>query len=119
MKEEEDRIMSSPQPNKPFVKSLPKDTIGNTELLKPPLSNNLISGFVSLAPKEEVGRHSTGNYEEMLIILSGTGELEIKGQANIPITANQVGYLPPDTGHNVINDGNEPLNYVFIVTKKC
>ena len=110
--------MNSSQPNKPFVKSLPRNTVGHTELLKPTQSNNLISGFVSLAPKEEVGRHSTGSYEEMLIVISGIGELEIKGQANITISANQVGYIPPDTGHNVINIGNEPLNYVFVVTKK-
>ena len=110
--------MSSPQPNEPFVRSLPKDTIGYLELLKPPQSNNLTSGFVSLAPKEEVGRHSTENYEEMLIILSGIGELEIQGQDSITITAHQVAYVPPETGHNVINVGNEPLNYIFIVTKK-
>lgn len=110
--------MNSRRPGKPFVKSLPSDTFGYTELLKPPQSSNLISGFVSLAPNEEVGKHSTENYEEMLIVLSGVGELEIKDRANIAISANQVAYVPPDTGHNVINVGEEPLNYVFIVTKK-
>jgi len=109
--------MSPPRPKKPFVHSLPFDSTRYTALLKPPKSNQLKSGFVSLAPKEEVGSHSTENCEELLIILSGVGEMVINGQDKMKLAANQIAYVPPETEHNVENVGNEPLRYIYVVSK--
>ena len=100
-----------------FVQSLPKDDTSYLPLLKPGRSVKLHSGYVCLQPGESVGEHSTENYEELLIVLSGTGEVETGGEnERRPISANQVAYNPPQTTHNVHSTGDEPLRYIYIVT---
>jgi quercetin dioxygenase-like cupin family protein len=75
------------------------------------------SGLVTLAPGKDVGTHSTEDYEEMIIILEGQGELEAEGAGRRAIGAGQVAYNPPDTRHNVINTGDGPLRYIYVVSK--
>jgi len=77
----------------------------------------LQAGLVTLQPKKSVGKHSTENYEELLIVLAGKGKVEITGRRSIPIKPNLAVYHPPHTEHNVINTGTEPLKYIYIVTK--
>ena len=83
----------------------------------PPKNHCLQSGLVVLQPKKSCGKHSTENYEELLIVLEGKGKVEIKGQRSFSIRPNVAVYHPPHTKHNVINTGTEPLKYIYIVTK--
>lgn len=105
----------APQAPKPFVQSLPDDATPYLSLLADGKSLKLHSGYVNLKPGKNVGEHSTENYEELLIVLSGEGEIETEGTRR-PIRANQIAYNPPHTTHNVHNTGSEPLRYIYIVT---
>ncbi len=73
------------------------------------------SGFVRLQPGATVGWHTTGQHEEALVILRGQGEALIDGRANQTLIAPAFAYIPPTTGHNVLNTGEEPLEYVYVV----
>ena len=43
-----------------------------------PQTYGMRSGFVRLSPGETIGWHSTGKYEETLVILSGEGAAEME-----------------------------------------
>jgi len=73
------------------------------------------SGCVILAPGECVGLHSTESNEEILVPLSGCGELRIPGLNAFSVRPGCVLYNPPHTAHDVVNTGDEPLRYIFIV----
>ena len=100
----------------PFGKPLNFADSAYQPLLEPPASHRLNAGFVTLAPGEAVGVHSTKHYEEMLVILSGSGEGRIAGHEPLPLTAPQIAYIPPHTEHNVVNTGTEVMRYVYVVT---
>jgi mannose-6-phosphate isomerase-like protein (cupin superfamily) len=82
----------------------------------PPQTAGMHSGYVVLVPGTAVGEHSTGSNEEMLVPLSGKGELRIPGMEAFPVTPGCVLYSPPQTLHNVVNTYSEPLVYIYIVT---
>jgi mannose-6-phosphate isomerase-like protein (cupin superfamily) len=71
--------------------------------------------MVTLAPGEDCGRHSTEDYEELLVILEGRGEAELEGPGALPVEAGQVVYIPPQTSHNVHQRGEGELRYVYVV----
>jgi mannose-6-phosphate isomerase-like protein (cupin superfamily) len=78
-------------------------------------SKNMHSGYVVLSPGEAVGEHSTGSAEELLIPLSGEGEMRIPGYAPFAVSSGCVLYNPPHTTHDVINTGSQPLKYIYVV----
>jgi mannose-6-phosphate isomerase-like protein (cupin superfamily) len=82
-----------------------------------PQTASMESGLVVLSPSKSVGKHSTKSYEEAVIILSGTGEIKITGGQTLKLTANCVAYCPPNTEHDVINTGSQPLRYLYIASK--
>ena len=47
----------------------------------PPETAGMRSGLVVLAPQKSVGRHSTGQNEEVLIVLEGKGEMLFSGRS--------------------------------------
>jgi len=73
------------------------------------------SGKVYLAPGKACGQHSTKDFEEMLVFLSGRGELLIGENDRYQVGRGKVTYIPPRTAHDVSNTGNEPLIYVYCV----
>lgn len=83
----------------------------------PPQTAGMESGVITLAPTKSVGKHSTKNYEEMLVILSGTGKLKITGGTSLVLKKNVVTYCPPNTEHDVINTGKTPLRYIYVAAK--
>jgi quercetin dioxygenase-like cupin family protein len=101
---------------KPFVKVLPIESTEYFRVLGESESKNLRSGLVTLKPGENVGEHSTKNYEEILVILNGKGETEINKSERISFEKNMIVYIPPDTIHNVFNNGDSALQYIYIVT---
>ena len=73
------------------------------------------SGRVYLSPGQACGQHSTKDREELLVFLSGQGELIIGQENRFQVGKGKVSYIPPQTDHNVKNTGSEPLVYVYCV----
>ncbi len=101
----------------PFIKELPTEDLSYHPIIKPPQSARMRSGFVTLESGAEVGEHSTHDHEEMLVVLQGHGEVEIEGQGRQKIHKGCVAYIPPQTQHNVHNMNEEPLRYLYIVSR--
>ena len=74
------------------------------------------SGLVVLAPQKSVGRHSTGQNEEVLIVLEGKGEMLFSDGHSLPVQASHAVYCPPRTVHDVKNTGHGVLRYVYVVS---
>lgn len=73
------------------------------------------SGFVRLPHGATVGWHTTGDNEESLVILHGSGVALVEGQPSRSFATPALVYFPPRTRHNVENTGKEPLEYVYVV----
>lgn len=78
-------------------------------------SYGLKAGRVFLEPGQACGQHSTHDKEELLVILNGTGLLKTGPDQERRISQGTVAYVPPQTEHDVQNDGSDPLVYVFCV----
>jgi mannose-6-phosphate isomerase-like protein (cupin superfamily) len=81
----------------------------------PPETVSMRSGLITLQPRQTVGKHSTGQHEEMLVVLEGEGKMLFDDGSSLAIAANHVLYCPPDTSHDVINMGSGTLRYIYIV----
>lgn len=104
---------------RPLVMPLP-DAAPYVPLLTPSAESiTLRSGLVALAPGTECGEHTTGAHEELIICLSGAGEIYAEGLGTAPLAAGQIAYNPPHTRHNVRNTGSAPLRYVFVVAPQA
>ncbi len=77
---------------------------------------NIKAGHVILKKGEEIGKHSTDDLEEALVILKGKGRLEIGNAEALDFKDNTVLYVPPDTVHNIRNTGAKILKYIFITS---
>jgi quercetin dioxygenase-like cupin family protein len=75
------------------------------------------SGLVTLTKGECVGEHSTGNHEELIVVLSGSGEIEAEGNGRKKINKGETAYNPPNTRHNVYNINDNLLKYIYVVAK--
>jgi mannose-6-phosphate isomerase-like protein (cupin superfamily) len=108
-----DGVTGKPQP-----KVIQLDTSGNGDLplLKgPPESVKMKSAPVVLAPGRSVGKHSTGQNEELLVVFEGQGAMTFKDRSKLPVKPNSALYCPPETEHNVTNTGPGQLRYIYIV----
>jgi mannose-6-phosphate isomerase-like protein (cupin superfamily) len=91
---------------------------GYLPLLAGPLETvTMRSGRVILNPGKSVGKHSTDEYEEILVILEGQGEMRITGGKTLKLNNSVVAYCPPHSEHDVFNTGEENLRYIYIVAK--
>ncbi len=81
-----------------------------------PATRGMRSGRVYLEPGRACGQHSTKDREELLVFLSGRGELLIGQKDRFEVGQGKVCYIPPQTPHDVKNTGDEPLVYVYCVT---
>jgi mannose-6-phosphate isomerase-like protein (cupin superfamily) len=95
----------------PFV----ADISGRRSLVKPPFSAQLRSGSVTLASGEEVGAHKTENREEIIIVLRGTA-MVICEDERFTVREKQLMYIPPEHEHNVVNESDAVVEYVYVVT---
>lgn len=82
-----------------------------------PGSVGMRSGLVVLSPKDSVGKHNTEDFEELIIVLNGKGEMLITGQDPIKICSGVAVYCPPKTEHDVTNTGTDLLRYIYVVVK--
>jgi quercetin dioxygenase-like cupin family protein len=81
-----------------------------------PSSDGIFSGLVTLKPGEKVGEHDTEHYEEVLVVLSGEGQMIFKNGSLLELKFGVLAYCPPNTAHNVKNTGKKPLKYLYIAT---
>jgi len=79
-------------------------------------TSGMKSGHVRLQPGENIGEHSTGEREEVLVILKGKGEAVIGKGEIFNIEKDTILYIPSQTGHDIKNTGLEILEYVFIIS---
>ncbi|MGB2809484.1 MAG: cupin domain-containing protein [Sedimentisphaerales bacterium] len=80
-----------------------------------PQTCGMRSGRVYIDPGQSCGQHSTKNHEELLVFLSGRGMLLIGEQDSFQVCQGKVCYIPPNTVHDVKNNGTEPLIYIYCV----
>lgn len=80
-----------------------------------PQTCGMRSGRVYLPPGQACGQHSTKDREELLVFLSGRGELMIGEKDCYQVGRGRVSYIPPHTAHDVKNIGSEPLIYIYCV----
>lgn len=84
--------------------------------ITPPEARWISSSCVSLRPGERVGEHSTEAKEEILFVLEGEATVLV-GNATTRIPAGHAAYVPPNTRHDVANDGRSVLSYVYVTAK--
>jgi mannose-6-phosphate isomerase-like protein (cupin superfamily) len=111
-------FISANSQDKPRPKVVELDSAGKDflpVLAGPPESITMKSGLVVLAPNKSVGKHSTGQHEELLVVLEGQGEMSFKDGSKLEVKANHALYCPPETEHNVTNTGRSVLRYVYVV----
>jgi quercetin dioxygenase-like cupin family protein len=101
----------------PFVHDLPQAGSDYFQILGKESAVTMRSGLVTLKSGEKVGSHNTDDYEELIVILAGKGQLETEGLGRRAIAAGQVAYNPPHTQHNVHNTGSDILRYIYVVSK--
>jgi len=110
----------SPHPDNPSAGVVHMDrTVEEYQQLLggPPRTATMRAGLVVLQPAQAVGRHSTGDYEEALVVLEGQGELRLADGTTHLLVHPCLAYCPPATEHDVINTGSAPLRYVYVVAK--
>jgi mannose-6-phosphate isomerase-like protein (cupin superfamily) len=81
----------------------------------PPETSGIRCGRVVLKPEEAAGEHTTGSYEEVLVILEGKGELWFKDFPSFVAEKGYLLYVPPQAIHDVRNTGTVELRYLYIV----
>ena len=81
----------------------------------PPETVTMHSGLVVLRPGQSVGRHNTENYEEVLLVLEGSGTMAIVGGPTLELKGGSIAYCPPRTEHDVTCAGPAQLKYVYVV----
>jgi len=80
-----------------------------------PQTAGMRSGRVVLSDGACNERHSTGNHEETLVFLAGSGQVRCEGHDPIPARAGEIVYIPPKTFHQVCADAGVELRYVYVV----
>ncbi len=83
--------------------------------LKPPLSQKIKSGYVILHKGEEIGEHTTDEREEVLYIIEGEATVTVEGNIQMAESGSVI-YISPNKKHNVKNEADEDLKYIYVVT---
>lgn len=99
--------------NEPFIATLSEKTKHQLLLRGTPQTNGMRSGRVFLPPGRDCGEHSTESNEEMLVFLSGLGQAIIGKDKILEVGKGKIIYIPPQTVHNIINNSDEPLCYIY------
>jgi len=102
---------------RPFIRLTTNDGPKHHELLTRAQSVGMRSGFVNLQAGQNVGSHSTCGNEEFLVVLDGSGEVDLEGLGRQRIQKGCIAYIPPHTLHDVFNTSSEPLRYVYVVSR--
>ncbi len=85
-------------------------------LITPEDSEFLRSRWVVLGPGKEVGEHTTGDREEVVVFVSGSALVEAAGERE-EVEAPAAVFFPRNTPHNIKNIGQDPLIYAYVVKR--
>ncbi|MFH1782177.1 MAG: cupin domain-containing protein [Candidatus Omnitrophota bacterium] len=80
-------------------------------------SFGLKSGHVILSPGESVGEHTTGDREEIVVVIRGNGEAIVDKDNMLNIDQSSVLYIPPKMIHDIKNTGQEALEYIYVTSE--
>lgn len=75
-------------------------------------------GKVSLRPKEEMKEHSNGEFEELIVVVSGTASIFFAGSSAGEIPSGGHLKIPKNTLHSVKNLGKENVEYYYVLPDK-
>ncbi|MDD5695631.1 MAG: cupin domain-containing protein [Bacteroidales bacterium] len=75
------------------------------------------SGVVTIIPGQYGELHSTEIYEEMIIPLEGHGQLIIPPGRALDLKFGIVGFVPPETQHQVYNKGTGDFRYIYVAVR--
>ena len=106
-----------PSPRGKVVQINPLSTESMPLLSGPPETVTMRSGSIVLLPSKNVGKHTTGDNEEVLVVFSGSGEMRMADGTVLNLKPYVILYCPPDMEHDVFNTGSEPLRYVYLVAR--
>jgi len=84
-----------------------------------PETEGMRAGRVYLKPGESCGKHSTNNHEEILIFLQGNGAAGSDTGKTLAVGSGKILYIPPFTVHNITNNSDKPLSYIYCVVPVC
>ncbi|MFP4058691.1 MAG: cupin domain-containing protein [Candidatus Brocadiia bacterium] len=99
----------------PLVQELDPGQGYQTLLGGSPQTRGMRSGHVRLQPGGEIGLHSTKGHEETLVFLEGSATVQLDGGEPLAAGVGTIAYVPPHTGHNVVNSGEGVLRYIYVV----
>jgi quercetin dioxygenase-like cupin family protein len=103
---------------KPFVLNLSENTTSKrTPILTDENANKMRSGMIVLQSGEEICAHNTNENEELIVVLEGEATVEIVCQVFFEVKSGSVAYIPSRTLHNVINNADSKLRYIYIVSQ--
>ncbi|MBN2375687.1 MAG: cupin domain-containing protein [Sedimentisphaerales bacterium] len=107
---------SAPATSEPFVIELWKNQDYQPLLTGVPQTCGMRSGRVFLQPGQDCGSHNTNAHEEILVFLAGNGISQIGTQGeSLAVGMGKIIYIPPYVQHNIVNNGTEPLVYIYCV----
>jgi len=84
------------------------------ELLSRPATRTVRVGLTYLMPGQNVGKHTTGQNEEVIVVLKGRGVLRADGGEH-ELSEGYVAYIGPGTEHDIQNTGDGPMAYIYVV----
>lgn len=89
--------------------------------LVPAGARALRSRSIGLAPGRAMAWHTTGEREELILVMQGLVVLEVAGRARAPgagrrarLRAGAGMFLGPQTWHRVLNGSRGPARYVYV-----
>ena len=84
-------------------------------IIKPPESNIIKSGRIILRPSEQIGKRSCD--ERMIVVLRGIATISLPSSSHI-VNPGETFFIPQDVQHNIVNNSDHNLEYVYIVGLK-
>lgn len=76
-------------------------------------AKNFDLGTVSIPPKSATAMH-VRSFEEVIYMLSGTGELQMEDGTSYVLEAGDCVLIPPGLEHRHANETDEPLTQLYI-----
>ena len=85
--------------------------------LLPSQAKRLRGRSLALKPGRAMAWHSTGSREELLMILTGRLQLELRartGRRALALVAGQCAFIPQDVVHRMVNRSRRPARYLYL-----
>ena len=87
----------------------------NVQIIKPPISKSIKCARVTLEPGEEIGEHVTDGCEEIIVVLKGRVILVKEGKC-LMLEQGQAHFIGESIRHNVRNESEKEIEYVYVVS---